>query len=231
MASDLAHYVIRFFGDLMTEDEAEAYRHLTMVYKSADGATDAETQTRVRAMPVRGKLLTSVPGALSLAAEGFDAFLEQTAARILREHPGKVFLNRCPQCQALTRTPRARLCVGCGHSWHSRGGAEPPRTPAVPASFYWSSARVGAGLPLEREVIGPAWLGPGRDGNEEGWSLVCTFDHPPAAQGNPSRGWIRYFLADAPHDALKSGAVLRLFDGPFGYTQVEVRAVSNRQDR
>ncbi len=47
-----------------------------------------------------------------------DAFYEQVCDRILDEHADKVFVNRCPECSHVVRTPRARLCLWCGHDWH-----------------------------------------------------------------------------------------------------------------
>jgi hypothetical protein len=36
---------------------------------------------------------------------------------LLRDHAADIFLNYCPKCSALCRTPLARMCVACGHSW------------------------------------------------------------------------------------------------------------------
>ena len=40
------------------------------------------------------------------------------AKRIMAEAPDKIFFNYCPKCDQLARTPYARQCRHCGHSWH-----------------------------------------------------------------------------------------------------------------
>jgi hypothetical protein len=117
-ASEKARYVVRFYPELMSPQERLAYRHLTAVFKAAEGRSDPDAQAEVRRAPIRSAWLTDDPAALELARDGLDAFLETTAARILRDSADRVFLNRCPKCAGLTRTPRARLCLHCGHSWH-----------------------------------------------------------------------------------------------------------------
>lgn len=37
--------------------------------------------------------------------------------RIMAETPEKVFFNNCPKCNKLARTPTAKQCRYCGHSW------------------------------------------------------------------------------------------------------------------
>ncbi len=40
--------------------------------------------------------------------------------RIMREHRDEVFMNYCPVCGMLARTPRALQCPN-GHRWSGRG--------------------------------------------------------------------------------------------------------------
>lgn len=42
----------------------------------------------------------------------------------MKEAPEKVFLNNCPKCNKLARTPYARQCRHCGHSWHELTAAK-----------------------------------------------------------------------------------------------------------
>lgn len=53
----------------------------------------------------------------ALKAMGETAFLSQTAQRIRRDNPQRVVLVRCPACEALARTPRAKVCPECGERW------------------------------------------------------------------------------------------------------------------
>jgi hypothetical protein len=119
MDSDLARYIVQHYCDLMSSTERRAERHLTTTYKSCDGRSDAAAQLELlRAGGPRSRWLSDDPAVLALAANGFEAFCARAAARILAEHGESVFLNCCPECGKLTRTPKARLCLHCGHAWH-----------------------------------------------------------------------------------------------------------------
>lgn len=61
--------------------------------------------------------LSENPTVRKLVALG-DGLRSAIVERIVREHPNEVFFNRCPKCQALCRTPKARQCRKCGHDWH-----------------------------------------------------------------------------------------------------------------
>ncbi|MBT2622252.1 hypothetical protein [Chryseobacterium sp. ISL-6] len=49
-----------------------------------------------------------------------EEFELEVAKRIMAETPEKVFFNNCPKCYKLARTPRAKQCRYCGHSWRDR---------------------------------------------------------------------------------------------------------------
>ena len=49
---------------------------------------------------------------------GEAAFLDLVAARLLEASGVKGLVKRCPECRKIVRTPRARLCLWCGHDWH-----------------------------------------------------------------------------------------------------------------
>jgi hypothetical protein len=119
MDRDLALYVVTHYSALMTPEERLANRHLATTFKSSDGQSDLKAQDALRREGgPRARWLSDDPAVLRLAAEGLDAFRERVATRILAEHRDDVFLNYCPKCGGLTRTPLAKLCLHCGHSWH-----------------------------------------------------------------------------------------------------------------
>lgn len=64
---------------------------------------------------------TDDPRVLALLANGKKAFVSALEKRLLTDHPGKVLINRCPKCGGITRTPKARQCRFCHHSWHNPG--------------------------------------------------------------------------------------------------------------
>jgi len=116
----LAGYVIRYYSHFMTPVEHLANRHLAGTMKAAHGRSDIAAQQEARSSFVHGRLLSDDPAVLVLAQDGYHAFAEKTAKRILRDRSAEVILNRCPQCQVLARTPAARQCRACRFDWHDR---------------------------------------------------------------------------------------------------------------
>jgi len=104
----------------MTEPERLADRHLVLTFKTTRGRSDnnAQQQARNSARHPLRELFTDDPDALALARDGYDAFVLRTGQRILSENRDAIFLNYCPQCKGLARTPKARQCRFCGHDWH-----------------------------------------------------------------------------------------------------------------
>lgn len=119
MDRDLALYIATYYSALMTPEERLANRHLATTFKDTNGRSDLTAQEEVRREGgVRRRWLSDDPAVLQLASAGLDAFRERVAARILAERRNEVLLNYCPRCGGLTRTPKAKLCLHCGHSWH-----------------------------------------------------------------------------------------------------------------
>ena len=77
------------------------------------------------------------------------------------------------------------------------------------ARFTWSPEQLRLGLPAFEETVDPAWLS---GSSEEGWSLRCRFPKRPSDQGNPSEGYVSFAMDDAPHDQLRPGSSLRLYE-------------------
>jgi hypothetical protein len=91
-----------------------------------------------------------------------------------------------------------------------------------PARITWSAEQVRRGLPRFDETVDPAWLCDAPP-NEDGWSLICIFAPPPAEQGNPTLARVHFMREEAPHQLLRSGAALRLFERATGqYAVVEI---------
>jgi hypothetical protein len=51
-------------------------------------------------------------------ANNYEYFKKTIAEKVLREHGDQVFINKCPRCGRLARTPLAKQCRHCGHDWH-----------------------------------------------------------------------------------------------------------------
>lgn len=80
------------------------------------------------------------------------------------------------------------------------------------AVITWSRAQIERGLPTSTETIDPAWFEAPGSVPGEGWSLMCTFDSPPFVQGSPSQAHVRFMVEEAPHDRLRQGTTLHMFE-------------------
>ena len=90
------------------------------------------------------------------------------------------------------------------------------------ASIRWSAEQERQGLPAFSYTTDPSWHVEEVPRKDEGWSLMCNFDSPPSAQGNPSFAHVRYLMPNAPH-RLIPGLRLRMFERGTGqYAEVEV---------
>lgn len=108
MDPNLAAYLVRYYGRFMNKQEHLAHRHLMATEKAAHGQS-------IKAL---SGLLSDDPVVLDLIRDGREVFMERTAAKILSEHRNDIFLNYCPRCGALAKTPNARQCRFCRHDWH-----------------------------------------------------------------------------------------------------------------
>ena len=119
MNLELAYYVVKYYEKLMSDVERRANSHLLGTMKATMGRDDAAAQREAMQKPHYSKWLTEDPEVLKLASDGLQKFRVRTAARILEDHGEEVFLNYCPRCHELARTPTARQCRFCGDDWHT----------------------------------------------------------------------------------------------------------------
>lgn len=110
---DLTNYVLTYFGRLMTSDEHQAFRRVHWKRKLRD--TDSVEMARFlkRMAPVSPEMDEQID-------HDGESVLRKIAERILREQGDEVFLNRCPRCSALARTPEAKQCPACFFDWHQQ---------------------------------------------------------------------------------------------------------------
>lgn len=113
MDKETARYIINYYGGLFTEHEAKAYTHLISTSK----LTHSSSKKSMKKLFLEKGFLSEDPKVLELLKDGNDVFFENTALRIISDHPETVFLNNCQQCGKLARTPKARQCRHCGHKW------------------------------------------------------------------------------------------------------------------
>jgi hypothetical protein len=106
----LTRYVFHNYSWLMTPDEGRAFGWLLFKGKMQGISGPMRSYYEGKQGPLDSE-------AKRLLEAGAREFLITTRDRILRDHPDEVYLNRCPKCDALTRTPKACLCPVCNHTW------------------------------------------------------------------------------------------------------------------
>jgi hypothetical protein len=108
---ELVPYIIKNYSHLMTLYEHLAYGSIQIGGKIENASSEAINASRVDALIAKD---LRVKGLLK---NGPEAFLQSLCDRILREHAEQVVVNRCPKCGGLARTPEAKQCPKCFHSW------------------------------------------------------------------------------------------------------------------
>ena len=109
---ELTRYIFYNYSHLMTAQESAAYKSIIGEQKA--GGTD---NPNMRAL-LRERFVSADPEVRAMLKKGQEQFLTDVRDRIIRERADDVFLNCCPQCGALTKTPRAKQCPKCFFSWH-----------------------------------------------------------------------------------------------------------------
>ncbi|MBL7937429.1 MAG: hypothetical protein JNM51_16605 [Bacteroidia bacterium] len=117
MDKDTIDYIFNYYLGLMTEKESIAYRHLMSTEKLIAYNHDINDDDNSRVKIYKEKnWLTSDKEALELLKEGSTSFKENVSKRLFTEHRKDIFLNYCPVCGQLARTPKAKQCRQ-GHTW------------------------------------------------------------------------------------------------------------------
>ena len=101
----------------MTDDEKLALKYHMYTYKT-------EGNPKMRKMMVDRGWISEQPNIKEYLKDGYEEFELSVAKRIMNEAPEKVFLNNCPKCNKLARTPYARQCRHCGNNWHDLAVAQ-----------------------------------------------------------------------------------------------------------
>lgn len=109
----VAHTVLRYHAHLLTDFERKAIVAFDARWRIALAHDPEVMHHQLRAAGV-----FDTPGIGAVMSRGYETFCQDIAARVLFEHAGDLVLNRCPQCDRIVRTPRARQCLWCFHDWH-----------------------------------------------------------------------------------------------------------------
>ena len=108
-------YLYTHFKDRLTETEQKAGRVMIFdgncPFQSAGGDPERDAE-------IRFEFGSTDPSVFGVLAEGKRRFMQQAAARVLARNGSGIFVNRCPACGKIVRTPRAKQCRWCRHDWH-----------------------------------------------------------------------------------------------------------------
>lgn len=114
--SELCRYIWDHCSALMTDFERRVGRAILGRWKAARTAEDGSLKLAKMLAERWGHV--GDPEIDAALAEGAEAFRRRVCRRILADNPDWVFVNRCPQCGRVVRTPRSQQCFWCGHDWH-----------------------------------------------------------------------------------------------------------------
>lgn len=111
---ELTTYAWEHYTRLMTEFELRVGRAIIPRAKAA-----ASDNPEMASALNRHWGATGDPEVEAALAGGAEAFRRRVRERMLAERGGELFVNRCPRCGWVVRTPKALKCFWCGFDWHA----------------------------------------------------------------------------------------------------------------
>jgi len=114
MDIEIAKYIVNYYSDLLNGQLGMGLKHTISLFHS----DRKESWTNITQIYRKYGWITEDENESDLLKDGEDSFYILIASRILSENKDKIFLNLCPQCQKLARTPFAKQCKHCGYDWH-----------------------------------------------------------------------------------------------------------------
>ena len=121
-------YIIDYYYRLLTPREKTAYVTMVAEHKVASYKEWVAKVAKIYGKDEAKMLalypseweqsISTDPEVRALLANGLEAFINAICERVLREEGDEIYFNRCPRCQAVTRTPTAKQCPKCFFSWH-----------------------------------------------------------------------------------------------------------------
>ena len=110
---ELDRYVLNYFGNFMTE--LERLGQTAVIAEDKAKNTESSRMSKILIDKWGEK---NNPGVVKTLSEGIDKFRRRVRERILEDHKEAIFINRCPQCNNIVMTPKAKMCLWCNYSWH-----------------------------------------------------------------------------------------------------------------
>jgi hypothetical protein len=110
---ELNSYIFDNYSQFLTATESLAYK--TMLTHEKAESTDSPNMKK---MLLERWAHDNDEDVRLLLADGPHKFRNLVRKRILKEHVGDVFVNRCSECDKVVSTPLAKQCLWCGNDWH-----------------------------------------------------------------------------------------------------------------
>lgn len=114
---ELTRYIWRWHADLLTDFE-----------RRAGQAIHGRAKAKATDSPKMKKLLLKRIGHIgdpeveTALTNGHEQFRWRVTQRILHDHANEVEVHRCPKCNSVLASPKAKQCLWCKHKWHRSEG-------------------------------------------------------------------------------------------------------------
>ena len=106
----LIKYILRYCRKFMTDEE-----QLTSDYFYFEKFTKhPKTQFIKEGRGLTKKIEEAIEAILETKTK--EQFYKEMVERIVKKHSSE--FNRCPKCNEIARTDRAKQCISCSHDWH-----------------------------------------------------------------------------------------------------------------
>ncbi|MBB1140635.1 hypothetical protein [Myroides sp. WP-1] len=114
MDKETAHYIVTYFFHLLPYKEKLAWKKYSTILKLESN----QNSKGMRMYKSKGWITDDLE-IQTLLEKGYENFELETAKKIVERYPTQIFLNTCPKCGKLTRTPHAKQCRFCSYTWHN----------------------------------------------------------------------------------------------------------------
>lgn len=110
---ELRRYLLQNYQHAFPDRE-RALRFAVTLELQAQHARSEELAARLRHLP--GYFFDAEVA--EIARMGLQAFDQRCCERLLQDHAGDIYVNRCPLCHRIVASPIACTCRWCGHHWY-----------------------------------------------------------------------------------------------------------------
>ncbi len=117
MNEELRRYLIQHYSHLLSKEENQALSQVCLTKEQKEKWSKPRNKEGLINLKIQDFYGFDNPKVDELVALGQEKLIAQLTNQLLAKHSDKVFLNYCPKCNELARTPKAKQCRFCNHSW------------------------------------------------------------------------------------------------------------------